>query len=53
VLALCRDVGVAVRASRVAEEPVPREPPQEAPQHKPRDERDEGPAPLPQSDAFR
>ena len=24
VLALCRDVGVAVRASRVAEEPVPR-----------------------------
>ena len=41
VLALCRDVGVAVRASRVAEELVPREPSPVPP------------APLPQLDASR
>lgn len=49
VLALCRDVGVAVRASRVAEEPLPRQEPQAARSGEPCDE----PAPLPRSDAFR
>ncbi len=59
VLALCRDAGVSVRASRVAEEVLPRDARRGEPQVAPQDARRgvpraaSRPAPLPPPDAFR
>lgn len=53
VLALCRDVGVAVRASRVAEEPVPRDASRNASRQASESASVDPCSPLPQSDASR